>query len=189
MNPAPSGKIVPFLAPTTPDAPRCKCTQGSLVKVHTHNTQSMLAAGPPEAWLGGGGRGAVFEPIGAALPGDWRDWPSLQDLAAELGTAPPQTPDALMAVIESALEHKIIAPLPLRRAPRLDDGVDVAAVTSELWRDDVPSPQHPGRLCVDGSAFDVHQLMSFRGDSLSENGSGSGDSAADLAMAHSSIEL
>ena len=57
----------------------------------------------------------------------------LDELAADVQLPRPRTNTELVVLLRKALSRKLLAPLPLRRAPRLDDGVDLDTTLASVF--------------------------------------------------------
>ena len=91
----------------------------------------------------------------------------LDALAADVNAPTPRSPEDLVAVISAALERKVLTPVPLRRAPRLDEHLDEAI--SAIYPQEgchlrLPPNRHVGSMAVDTSGSDMRELLSFWGD-------------------------
>jgi hypothetical protein len=89
----------------------------------------------------------------------------LEALAADVQAPLPESPEDLLSVIQTALERKVINPVPLRRAPHIDENLD-QALRRVFWEEhlsanDVPAANHVGRTAVDACAVDVCDMMAY----------------------------
>jgi hypothetical protein len=104
----------------------------------------------------------------------------LEALAADVQAPLPESPEDLLSVIQTALERKVINPVPLRRAPHIDENLD-QALRRVFWEEhisanDVPAANHVGRTAVDACAADVRDMMAYLGgcsDATARGSSGS----------------
>ena len=104
----------------------------------------------------------------------------LEALAADVQAPLPESPEDLLAVIQSALERKVINPVPLRRAPHIDENLD-QALRRVFWEEhlsanDVPAANHVGRTAVDACAADMRDMLAYLGacsDATARGSSGS----------------
>lgn len=91
----------------------------------------------------------------------------LESLAADVEAPSPESPEDLFEVMQMALHRKVIKPLPLRRAPRLDEHRSLDEILRVLFweehlpRTGVPEAHHIGRVAVDSPATDVQDMLAF----------------------------
>ena len=91
----------------------------------------------------------------------------LESLAADVEAPSPASPEDLFEVMQKALQRKVIKPVPLRRAPRLDEHRSLDEVLRELFweehlqRTGVTEAHHIGRVAVDVHAMDVRDMLAF----------------------------
>lgn len=90
--------------------------------------------------------------------------PWVDELAEEVGTAKPLTPEELVELISTALERKLISHVPLRRAPRLSEKDDINTALQETYGDLIPPAHHIGRQTVSDNAHasDMRELLEYR---------------------------